>query len=94
MFGQHPDRRKVQGTLAEHFEDDGEAPGGTRRLDAITGFLFGEAKDLRAVGEKGAKARAQIEPSRVELHEMADQGHCGLARAAGQAPHLGGELDV
>ena len=56
-------------SVSEPVEDQGESPRRACRFDATVGGVFGEVKDLRAVGEQRRAAFAEVETTGIELDE-------------------------
>jgi hypothetical protein len=88
------DGREVDGPLRKEVEDDREAAGGTRGLDAVVGLVLGEAEDGATVGEERGVALAEVDVADVHLGEVGDDLHGDLPRAAGEDEESGDEVAV
>lgn len=88
MRRQQADRRQRHRTLSHQLENDWKATSRPRRFDTVVRRVLGQMKSLRTVREQRRKAFAQIQPTRVELHQKRDQMRDGMPF------RLDGALDV
>jgi hypothetical protein len=65
-----------------------------RGLDAVVGFVLGEAEDIPAVDEEGGMALAEVDVAGVELGEVGDDVDDGVALADGEGLEGGHELGI
>ena len=73
MRCEQPDRSERQRAVSECLKHRRIAARRPRRFDAVVGRTFREVQHLRAVGEERRAPFAEIQPSRVELHEHPQQ---------------------
>jgi hypothetical protein len=88
MGCQQSDRRQVDRALGEQVQNYRKAPRCAGRLDSMIGGMFRQIQELRAVGEEGRAAGAEIQPPRVELGERRDHPRRGFTFVSRAAVHL------
>ncbi len=85
---------EVQLARRDHGEDDGEAPGGARRIDALVSRALGEVEDLDAVGEERGGRAPEVQLPAVDLGEVRQQLRCPLALLAHEAREAAHEIII
>ncbi len=91
---EQPDRREVDRAGGEELEDDGEAAGRARDLDAVVGLVLGEGEGVAAVGEERGVAGAQVDVAGVELGEVRDEQRRVAALSPGERLYPRDQLRV
>jgi hypothetical protein len=91
---EQPHGGEVDRAVGEEVEDDREAAGRARGLDAVVGLVLGERENVPAVDEEGRVAGAQVHVPRVELGQMHDEESRRAAFTGSQALHSRDELVV
>ena len=76
---EHDEGAERQPAVAEPLEHLGNTPGRAGRLDSLVRGGLGEMQHLRAVGEEGRTAGAEIKAPRVQLGEGGDEIGSGPA---------------
>ena len=88
------DGREVQRAFGEHFENDGELPGGAGRFDAAVGGMLGEEQDLPAIQEHGIEAFGMVQAALFDLGEIGDKLDRHVTLARGEALDLVEEVTI
>jgi hypothetical protein len=86
--------RQVQTTARQHLQDERVSPAGPRRLDAIERRVLREAQDRNAILEERRIPGAFVQPPRVELREMRNEGRRGRPLHADEPAQLRRERRV
>ena len=89
-----PDGRQRHQSLLERREDGREAASRASRLDPVIGGTLGEVQRLRAVRKQRRVALAEIEATRVQLHQRAYQCRGGAAFRHSQTFHRREEVII
>jgi hypothetical protein len=78
------DRREVEGSVCDQFEDHRPCSCGSRRFDAGVRGVLGQMEHLGAVREHRRAALAEVEASCVDFGQRPDDARGGLALGGGK----------